>query len=169
MTAIANRLRTLMGGLCIGLFGLLVLIVVWQVFSRQVLNSPATWTTSVAQYTFVWVALFGSAWVFSTKDHIAVDFLTRSLKLDDSRATEVAVNVVIGLFAALVLLWGGIRGVGLTWGQKVSGLPVTVGMMYLALPVSGVLTVFFALHHCAEALRGRGLPSQAADEPKEAV
>lgn len=169
MTTIANRLRTWVGGLCIGLFGLLVLIVVWQVFSRQVLNAPATWTTSVAQYTFVWVALFGSAWVFSTKDHIAVDFLTRAAKLDDSRAMEVAVNVVIGLFALLVLVWGGIRGVDLTWGQKVSGLPVSIGVMYLALPVSGVLTVFFALHHAIEALAGRGLPSQNDDDVKEAV
>lgn len=168
MSALAKGLSAALRTVCVVLFALLVLIVVWQVFSRQVLNAPATWTTSIAQYTFVWLSLFGAAWVFSTKDHIAVDFLTRLLKLDRTRGMEIAVNAAILLFAVFVLLWGGIRGVDLTWTQKVSGLPLNIGTMYLALPVSGALTAFFALFHIAEAARGRGLPADG-HEIAEAV
>jgi TRAP-type C4-dicarboxylate transport system permease small subunit len=160
VNALAKVLSATLRTACIVLFSLLVLTVVWQVFSRQVLNAPATWTTSIAQYTFVWLALFGSAWVFSTKDHIAVDFLTRLLKLDRTRGMEIAVNAVVLLFAVFILIWGGARGVDLTWTQKVSGLPLNIGTMYLALPISGALTAFFALFHITEAVRGRGLPSE---------
>lgn len=154
--------------LCVILFVALVLVVVWQVFSRQVVHAPATWTTSVAQYLFVWLSLFGSAWVFSEKEHIAVDFFTRLIRLNNTRGMEIAVNAVIFLFAALVLFWGGIRGVDLTWTQKVSGLPVSIGMMYLALPVSGLLIMLYALFHIREAAAGRGLPGEE-EEIREAV
>ena len=168
MIAIKNSLDVLLRWLCIILFMALVLVVIWQVFSRQVISSPATWTTSVAQYLFVWLALFGSAWVFSEKEHIAVDFLTRLVRIDRTRGLEVAVNVVILAFAALILVWGGARGVDLTWSQKVSGLPVSVGMMYLALPISGIIMMLYSLFHIWEAAHGRGLP-KTDQEIQEAI
>ncbi|MEE1621811.1 TRAP transporter small permease [Zafaria sp. Z1313] len=168
MSTVKNVLDTALKWLCIVLFTSLVAVVVWQVFSRQVLNAPATWTTSVAQYLFVWLALFGAAWVFSEKEHIAVDFMTRILGVNDKRWLEAAVNGIVFAFAALVLFWGGLRGVDLTWTQKVSGLPVSVGMMYLALPVSGAITMLYSLLHLVEALRGRGLPDDG-EEIREAV
>lgn len=168
MTTVKNSLDVALRWLCIVLFAALVVVVVWQVFSRQVAQSPATWTTSVAQYLFVWLALFGSAWVFSEKEHIAVDFLTRLIRIDRTRGMEIAVNVVILAFAVLILVWGGIRGVDLTWSQKVSGLPVNIGTMYLALPISGAFMAFYALFHISEAFRGLGLPGPD-EEIREAV
>lgn len=168
MTAIKNVLDVALRWLCIVLFAALVLVVVWQVFSRQVVQSPATWTTSVAQYLFVWLALFGSAWVFSEKEHIAVDFFTRLIRISNTRGMEIAVNVVILAFAVLILVWGGIRGVDLTWTQKVSGLPLNIGTMYLALPISGVIMMFYSIFHISEASRGRGLPGDD-EEIREAV
>ncbi|MBM6622883.1 TRAP transporter small permease [Micrococcaceae bacterium RIT802] len=168
MIAVKKTLDVALRWLCIVLFVALVLVVVWQVFSRQVVHSPATWTTSVAQYLFVWLALFGSAWVFSEKEHIAVDFLTRLVKVNGTRGMEIAVNVVILAFALLILVWGGLRGVDLTWTQKVSGLPVNIGTMYLALPISGLIMTFYSLFHISEAARGRGLPSDE-EEIREAV
>jgi TRAP-type C4-dicarboxylate transport system permease small subunit len=171
MTRLADALGAILRVLCVILFAALVLVVLWQVFTRQVVNQPSTWTTTVAQYLLVWLSLFGSAWVFSEKEHIAVDFFTRLLKIDRRRGTEIAVNVAILLFAVGVLVWGGARGVGLTWTQQIPGLPITIGMMYLALPVSGIITAFFAVHHIAEAIHGRGLPSEGfdADDIPEAV
>lgn len=168
MTAVKNSLDVALRWLCIVLFVALVLVVVWQVFSRQVVQSPATWTTSVAQYLFVWLALFGSAWVFSEKEHIAVDFLTRLVRINGTRGMEITVNVVILAFAVLILVWGGLRGVDLTWSQKVSGLPVNIGTMYLALPISGLIMTFYSIFHIVEAFHGRGLPSDD-EEIREAV
>jgi len=63
----------------VALFTLLVVIVVWQVFTRQVTKDPATWTEEAARLTFVWLGLFATALVFSERGHIAVDFIVRRL------------------------------------------------------------------------------------------
>jgi TRAP-type C4-dicarboxylate transport system permease small subunit len=169
VNAIKSVLDVTLKWLCVILFSFLVLVVCWQVFSRQVMHDPATWTTSLAQYLFVWLALFGSAYVFSDKGHIAVDFMVRALKINEKRFPEVFVQIIILLFAVFVLIYGGIRGVDMTWSQKISGLPLNIGAMYLALPISGVMTAFYAIHHLIEALHGRGLPNDNDEEIREAI
>lgn len=160
MSAVKRALDAVLAWLCIALFAALVLVVTWQVFSRQVLDDPSTWSSTAAQYLFVWLSLFGAAYVFSERGHIAVDFLARKAGPGGQRAVGIFTLLVILAFAGFVLIWGGVRGVGLTWTQNISGLPVTVGQMYLALPVSGVLIAFYALHHIYKIAVGReaGLP-----------
>lgn len=166
MSAIKNVLDKLLAGLCIALFTALVLVVTWQVFTRQVIGDPSTWTSTTAQYLFVWLSLFGAAYVFSERGHIAVDFLARKTGARAQKAVGFFTMLVVLAFAMLVLVWGGMRGVGLTWGQNVSGLPVNVGQMYLALPVSGVLITYYALHHFYKIAVGReaGLPISEDEE-----
>jgi TRAP-type C4-dicarboxylate transport system permease small subunit len=166
VSAIKNVLDKLLAGLCVALFAALVLVVTWQVFTRQVLGDPSTWTSTTAQYLFVWLSLFGAAYVFSERGHIAVDFLARRTGARTQRAIGSFTMLVVLAFALLVLVWGGVRGVGLTWGQNVSGLPVNVGQMYLALPVSGALIVFTAIHHLYKIAVGReaGLPISEDEE-----
>jgi TRAP-type C4-dicarboxylate transport system permease small subunit len=166
VSAIKNVLDKLLAGLCVALFAALVLVVTWQVFTRQVLGDPSTWTSTTAQYLFVWLSLFGAAYVFSERGHIAVDFLARRTGARTQRTIGSFTMLVVLAFALLVLVWGGVRGVGLTWGQNVSGLPVNVGQMYLALPVSGALIAFTAIHHLYKIAVGReaGLPISEDEE-----
>ena len=166
MSAVKRTLDTLLAWLCIGLFAALVLVVTWQVFSRQILGDPSTWSSTAAQYLFVWLTLFGAAYVFSERGHIAVDFLARKSGPRGQKLTGVFTQLVILAFAGSVLIWGGLRGVGLTWAQNVSGLPVSVGQMYLALPVSGALIAFYALYHLYKIVQGReaGLPINEDEE-----
>lgn len=60
MSPLKRVIGTILATVCVVLFALLVIVVSWQVFSRQVLASPSTWTSVAAQYLFVWLALFGS-------------------------------------------------------------------------------------------------------------
>lgn len=166
MSPIKRVLDAILATLCVALFAALVLVVSWQVFTRQVLTSPSTWTSVAAQYLFVWLSLFGAAYVFSERGHIAVDFLARKSGSAGQKVIGVLTLSIVALFAAMVLIWGGLRGVGLTWDQQVSGIPVTVGQMYLALPVSGVLIVLYSIFHIVKILVGReaGLPIAEDDE-----
>ena len=169
MSAIKSVLDQLLRWVCVVLFAALLIVVCWQVFTRQVLHAPATWTTATAQYLFVWLSLFGAAYVFSDKSHIAVDFLVRILKINEKRSTEIFVHVIILAFAVLILIWGGMRGVNITWSQNASGIPVNVGSMYLALPISGVIVAFYSIYHMIEAFHGRGLPDESDEKIAEVV
>src|SRR5690625_2699425 len=137
------------------LFGLLVAVVVWQVFSRQVLNAPATWTEEGARMTFVWLGLFASAFVFGERGHIAVEYVARKLPAGGERVLAVVVQAIVLTFAVVVLVWGGWRASQNAWLQELSAVPFTLGQMYLALPVSGILVAFYALYYIVKVGSGR--------------
>lgn len=152
----APRRRTVQGltWISIALFVVLVLVVFWQVFTRQVLQSPSGWTTTVSQYLFIWLVLFSVAMVFGERGHVAVDFFARLMPRPALRITSVLVELSVLAFALLGLVWGGIRGMSISFDQAIPGLPVTVGQMYLALPIAGVLIALFALEDLVRAARG---------------
>lgn len=151
--------------LCIVLFSVLVIVVVWQVFTRQVLGDPSPWATVTAQYMFVWLSLFAATLVFGERGHIAVDVLAQRAPGAARQALVVAVQVFTLAFAVLAMIWGGLRGVSMSWDQVIPGFPFTVGHMYLALPVAGVMIAFLALEDLLLAVRGDELaPLEETDD-----
>lgn len=157
MSALRMRTVDVLKWTSIVLFVVLVAVVMWQVFTRQVLQAPSGWTTTVAQYLFIWLVLFSVAMVFGERGHVAVDFFARLLPRPAQRVTNVVVSLSILAFALLGLFWGGIRGTSISWDQAITGLPVTVGQMYLALPIAGVLIALFALEDTIRAARGEDM------------
>jgi TRAP-type C4-dicarboxylate transport system permease small subunit len=137
----------------IALFALLVVIVVLQVGSR-IVGDPLTWTEEAARMTFVWVGFFAAALVFSERGHIAVDFLARLLPKLGQRITGIYVELVIIAFAGIALVWGGSRAVDGAWGQGLGTLPLTLGQMYLVMPIVGVIVILFALMNIVGFIRG---------------
>ncbi|APX33654.1 hypothetical protein BH708_14060 [Brachybacterium sp. P6-10-X1] len=146
---------------CFGLFVALVATVAWQVFSRQLLNNPSGWSEVLAKYIFVWLGLFGAALVFGERGHIAVDFLVRKLPGTPQKAMGMLTHLLVLAFTALVLVYGGFAISELAWEQTIPALPVNAGHMYLAIPVSGILTLFYCVHHLIAIGTGRQAPVEA--------
>jgi TRAP-type C4-dicarboxylate transport system permease small subunit len=147
MTAVKNMLDRVLAWCCVVLFTALVLDVGWQVFTRQVLNSPSGWSEELAKYLFIWLGLLGAAWVFGQRGHVAADLAVQRMPEKVQRVTAVLVQLCTLAFAALALIWGGYQVVHLTWDQTLPGLPLNVGWMYLALPISGVIIAFYNIYH----------------------
>ncbi len=158
MTAVKNVLDRILTWICVVLFAALVLDVSWQVFARQVLNQPSGWSEELAKYLFIWLGLFGSALVFGERGHIAVDFAVKKLPNVGQVILSVVVQLAILTFTGMVLLWGGYLVVQLAWNQNLTGLPVNVGPLYLALPISGVLIAFYTIYHLVRVLSGAERP-----------
>ncbi len=165
MESIKKGLDRVLYWITVVLFALLVLIVVWQVFSRQVLSTPATWTDEGARQTFVWLGLFASAFLFGERGHIAVEVAVRRFPPRAEKVIAIAVQVIVLVFALIVLVWGGWRASQNAWGQELSALPFTFGQMYLALPVSGILMAFYSIYYIRGILRGTQQPyPETSDE-----
>ncbi|SMH50581.1 TRAP-type C4-dicarboxylate transport system, small permease component [Rathayibacter oskolensis] len=171
--AFLDRLRRVLdrvlGVVCIVLFVALVAIVSWQVFTRQVLQNSAPWTQEAALYTFVVLALLGAALVFSERGHIAVEILVDKFPRPAQKIVAVLVQLLIVFFALFTFVAGGSRIAENAWGQAISTLPLTVGQVYLALPVAGVLITVYSLIHLARILSGEEAPTPTLDDTTEAV
>lgn len=157
-TAVKNAVDRVLTAVCVVLFSALVLDVVWQVFTRQVLDDPSAWSEELAKYLFIWLGLLAAALVFGERGHVAVDLLVRRAPLGVQRALMALVQLAILAFAVLALVWGGTQVVDLAWNQKLTALPVNVGQLYLVLPISGVLIAGYTVHHLVRIVTGAERP-----------
>ncbi|MGO3210272.1 TRAP transporter small permease [Brachybacterium sp. AOP42-C2-15] len=151
------------------LFTIMVLAVVWQVFTREVIQSPAAWTEELAKYVFVWTSLVGAALVFSERGHIAVTFVVERLPRPVRMGVAVLIQLVILFFALAILVYGGVLAAQNTWSQQLTALPGTIGQAYLVLPITGVIISLIAVLHIVEDLRGTGPLTSAVARTEEEV
>ena len=138
--------RLLEGTLAI-IMAVLTIDVLWQVVSRYALASPSSWTEELARFLLIWVSLLGAAYLTGQKGHIAIDLLPRSLTGSALRRLQSAINVVVFLFGLTVLGVGGTNlvYVTLSLGQSSPALNLPVGFVYMVLPLSGALMMFYSI------------------------
>lgn len=155
MQRIRSGVDQVLKWLVIVLMGVMVLNVLWQVFTRFVLRDPSSYTEELARYLLVWVGLIGAAYAASQKMHLAIDILTARLHGKPRHYVEMFIYLCTFLFALLIMVIGGLRLVNLTLtlNQISAALQIKLGYVYLALPLSGLLTMFYAACFFAEQLR----------------
>ncbi|WP_237565369.1 TRAP transporter small permease [Ornithinimicrobium cavernae] len=159
----------ILAGLCIVIFTALVVIVAWQVFTREIGNYSAPWTEEAARYTFVVLALVAAAYVFSERGHIAVEMLVERLPQRGQLVMGVLIELIVIAFTLFTFVWGGWRISQNAWEQQLSTLPVTVGQIYLVMPLAGVLITFYSVYYVLGILAGAERPTPELDENAEAI
>ena len=147
MQKLRRVIDALLGGLLALLMGAAVVNVVWQVFSRFVLRDPSSFTEELARFLLIWIGLLGAAYASGQRMHLAIDLVPQSLAPAGRARLERVIWCAILLFATAVMIWGGSRLVWMTLylDQSSAALQVKLGYVYLALPISGVLMVFYAV------------------------
>lgn len=137
---------------------LLVLDVVWGVFTRYVMGEQAKWTEELARFLLVWVALLGGAVAFGTKGHLGVDYFVGKFHPDAQKLISVAVHLIVLFFAGAIFLYGGSRVVSdaLAMEQMTPALGWKMGHVYLALPVAGLFMVLYTVENLIETVFGSG-------------
>lgn len=125
----------------------LVLDVLWGVFTRFIINEQSRWTEEVAIYLLIWVSLLGATVTYAENGHLGVDYLVSKWDPLTRRVGEIAVHLVVLLFAAYGLVYGGFQLVFETWkaGQVSAAIGVPMALVYAAVPISGLLFLLFAV------------------------
>jgi len=140
----------------ITIVAVMTLNVLWQVFTRFIMKSPSSYTEELARYLLVWLGLLGGAYAVGKKMHLSIDLLPMKLKGKSRLMLELVIQGCIILFATAVVLVGGAELVGLTLTleQLSAALRIKLGYVYLALPLSGTLMIFYSITFILETLRG---------------
>ncbi|MGF7140073.1 TRAP transporter small permease [Roseimarinus sediminis] len=124
----------------------LVIDVLWQVISRYVFASPSSFTDELAGFLLIWVGMLGAAYVHGKQEHLAIDLLLQRSSPERQRVMIIIINLVILLFAVLVLVVGGLW-LSITRFQldvASSALRLPLGYVYLVLPISGLLMAYYS-------------------------
>ncbi|MEG1214027.1 MAG: TRAP transporter small permease [Leclercia sp.] len=133
--------------LCIAILGAMTLLVTWQVASRYLLNSPSAISEVLARYLFIWLVLIGGAYVFGLREHMAITFLRDKLPRKLRLSLEIIGELATTIFAFLVLTLGGYIGMNRQMAQLDSALQIPIGVIYIAIPLSGAMTLFYCLYN----------------------
>ncbi len=133
----------------------LVLDVLWGVFTRYTMGEQAKWSEELARFLLIWVALLGGAAAFGEKAHLGVDYFVGLLHPRSQKMLTVFGQVLILFFAITIFIYGGSRVVIDNLGQRTPALLWRMGHVYLALPIAGVFITFFTIEQLLETLLGK--------------
>lgn len=141
---IVHGIETLVEWVGSYMVGIMVAIVIYQVFGRYVLHQTPAWTEEIVLLFMTAYGFLSIACGFGRQSHLSVSMLydrfPKWLRSVMDRASDLLI-VAFGVF----LFVEGYKFVGLTWS---STLPVTElpnGIQYLVVPVTGLIIVIHGL------------------------
>lgn len=143
--ALREKIDKILGKALVIIMSVMVINVLWQVFTRFVIGNPSSFTDELARYLMIWIGILGAAYVSGKNMHVAIDVLpSRSSKATQKKILRI-VNFLIIIFSFTVLVIGGFRLVYITYilGQHSPALQIPLALVYLVLPLSGLLIVFY--------------------------
>jgi len=142
-----NKIDKLLGNTLALIMAVMVLNVLWQVFTRFVIGTPSSFTDELARYLMIWVGVLGAAYISGRKMHVAIDLLPTKLNKEGQIKLKIFVNILIILFCIGALIIGGLRLVYITYilEQYSPALQIPLALVYLVIPISGILIVFYKI------------------------
>ncbi len=134
----------------------LVVDVLYGVGTRYLLGEQASWTEELARMLLIWVSLLGGAVAYGAKAHLGVDYLVEKMEVVSQKAMKLIVDLLVLFFAVSVLLVGGwsLTSETFHFGQMMMALDIPKGYVYMAVPISGIFFIIFALESMFETFSG---------------
>lgn len=140
--------------ICGFLMFLMTAVVTAQVVSRYVFDNPFSWTEELGRYTFVWVSFLGMAAAIKVGSHIALDMLVRALKGLSRKFLAVFNNLLVLVFAVFLTI-SGFNLVELGTRQHSPSLGLPMDIVYIVIPISGLLLIYFVLSETIQVVVGK--------------
>lgn len=164
--AIRKYLNKCLMGLCVAIFVLMVIVGTYQICTRYFFGRPSTVSEELLTYSFTWMALLASAYVFGKRDHMRMGFIADKIKGRPRQILDICIEVLIMGFAMLAMVWGGTSIMQLSMHQKTASLGIPMGYIYTVLPLAGVCIVVYAVLNIIDMVHGRKLDMKNGFEEK---
>jgi TRAP-type C4-dicarboxylate transport system permease small subunit len=146
MVRLRAAIDRLLARMLVVIMAVMVANVVWQVFTRFVLSTPSSYTEELARYLLIWLTLLGGAYAAGQRLHLAIDLVTTRLAGVRRRRVERAIQATVFVFALATMVVGGTHLVYISFAlaQVSAALQVSLGYVYLVVPVSGLVIMLYA-------------------------
>lgn len=144
---------------------IMLIITVLSVTLRVVLKIPASWTESLAQYSFIFLVFIGSAAVMKDEGHITITAFTDRLKPPAQRVLRIIGRFLILPFVVIFTL-GAFQATKLNWGTSLPTVDwMKISYMYMVLLASGAIMTFYLLFNLYVDVFGKKSDSPSAGDP----
>jgi TRAP-type C4-dicarboxylate transport system permease small subunit len=135
------------------MFLVLIVVTLFQVLSRYIFPVPISFTEEVGRFLFIWISFLGAAIVMNRDEHIRLDLFQGRVSKRVHDVLRVAVHGLIVFLCVVVLLTGpDLLKVASRQTAAVSRL--SMGVVYIVVPLSALLTMAYALIHLVKTAMG---------------
>ncbi len=124
---------------------MMVLVACWQVISRYVFNDPSTFSEELLRFSLVWLSTVGLAYVAGKTEHISLTLFLDKFPRNVVKYWNMLIQVVFILFAIYIMIIGGWKVSSNAMMQVSPVLQLSMGKVYYALPLSGVLIIIYSV------------------------
>lgn len=152
------------------LLSVMVIVISAQIMMRFILGSSIGWSEELARYCFIWLVFIGISYGVKKQRHISIDAIYRLLKGKQRVILHIIVNMLFLSFAVILLIYGGkISNQIYLWGQNSPALQINMGLVYMAAPVSMLLTSWRIIQQLLQHFRTIRNGEELSDEEHPSV
>ncbi|MDF2810037.1 MAG: TRAP-type C4-dicarboxylate transport system, small permease component [Microvirga sp.] len=136
------------------MYALLVIVGTAQVLSRYAFGMSLAWSEELIRYTFFWSVMLTAAVIAGEGGHLKVDYVSDRLSPPLRRTLQFFNDILFFVFSAALLVLGG----DLVWravegGSRSPAMGISMGWVYLAFPVGGLLLIGMHVRYCLRSRR----------------
>ena len=91
--------------------------------------------------------MFGSAYVYGTKEHLTIDILKDKFPPKMNLIVEIITNICLFAFVLLICVIGGYLYTTGQVKQIDASLHISKAIMYASVPFTGVITMYYAIYN----------------------
>ncbi len=136
------------------LLTIMTFLVLYQVFTRYVLNNPAAFTEELVRYFLIWTGFIGAAYAFSTRQHMSLGLVRDKLAPGKKKVLMIAIDGLILLFALLVITIGGYKLAMSATREFSALLGIPRSLVYAIAPISGIFIIVAQIINIYEDVTG---------------
>ena len=139
---------------CAVLLTFMTVLVLIQVFSRYILNSPVAFTEELVRYSLIWTGFIGAAYAFSTREHMALTLVRDKLTGRPHQILVIFIDALILLLAIFVITIGGYKLAVSARAEFSALLGVPRTLVYSIAPISGIFIIIAQIINLYEDITG---------------
>ncbi len=152
---VLERVTTVVKWVMVSMTCVIFFITTITVFTRYVLNFVPSWSEEIPRYLLVWITYLGAALAVKYKEHISLDVFFNLMPVRVRQVGHLFLNILVAIVALIMVVYG-VSLVNHFGDDLMESIPLTNFWLYLAMPISGSLMIFYIIQDTWKGIRGLG-------------
>lgn len=134
---------------------LIVVLMIYGVITRYILNSPSAWVEEVCLALFTWFTFMGASVLMKFQEHVNVDFLAKKLNRRVFEFIELYVIPLVLIVALMFMAYLGFQLLEMSQSRFTPALKISYVYIYAAIPFGALLMLIHLIRNTVNNIKGR--------------
>ena len=136
------------------LLGMIILVISYSVLMRYAFSRPPAWAEELSRFVFIWICMIGAILVTREESHIEFTIVFDRLPAKLKIITKTVIRLLMLVFCWF-LMREGIRIYPIVAEASSPTFGISMGWLYLSIPVGGALMGVFILEKLLRSVLSR--------------